>query len=51
MGSADLEWRLTKSLAPVLGSSNLIFNQTLDEKDEEPDSDVITLTTKLQRKV
>lgn len=51
MGSVDLEWRLTKTLAPVLGPSNFIFTQeTLAEKDEEPDSDFVTLTTKLQRK-
>lgn len=49
MGSVDLEWRLTKTLAPVLGPSNFIFTQeTLDEKDEEPDSDFVKLTTKLE---
>ena len=40
-GLVNFVWRLAKTVAPLLGSSNLIFTQeTLEEKDKEADSDI-----------
>ena len=40
-GLVGFDWKLPKTLAPILGPSNLIFTQeTLEEKDIEAESDI-----------